>query len=225
MVVTGASRGIGAAIARRAAVAGYRLVLAARDEQRLGAVAADCATKVHCMAADLAAPGAGTALIDAALAACGRIDVLVNNAGIAPMQAVSAATPELLDAVYALNMRLLHETTWRAWPSLARHHGVILNISSLAASDPFPGFQLYGASKAWVNLYTRAIAAEGSASGIRAYALGLGAVSTELLYGLFPDFPPEQTLSTEAVAEFALRLLDPALAPASGETINLRAQV
>ncbi|HAZ61262.1 MAG TPA: ketoreductase [Gammaproteobacteria bacterium] len=224
-IVTGASRGIGRAIALALAGAGHHVFACARsrpifDEDVTGVAAG--VGLLEGIACDLAERGAGARLVGEVVARTGRIDVLVNNAGIAPAQAMTAATPEVLDAVYALNMRAVHEVTWRAWGSLTATRGVILNVSSLAARDPFPGFQLYGASKAWLELYTRALADEGRAAGIRAYALTLGAVETALLRGLFPDFPSQDALATDAVAAFALRLLDPACAPASGEAIVLR---
>ncbi len=224
-IVTGASRGIGRAIALALAGAGHRVFACARSRPIFDEGSAGVATgvgRVEGITCDLAERGAGVRLVEEVMARAGRIDVLVNNAGIAPAQAMTAATPAVLDAVYALNMRAVHEATWRAWEALTASRGVVLNVSSLAARDPFPGFQLYGASKAWLELYTRALADEGRAAGIRAYALTLGAVETALLRGLFPDFPAEAALATDAVAAFAVRLLDPACAPASGEAIVLR---
>jgi len=224
-IVTGASRGIGHAIARALARAGHHVLACARSQSALDALsqaAAAAGDRVDVLALDLAERGSGIRLVEHALERWGRIDVLVNNAGIAPSQPITSATPDLLEAVHALNVRPVHETTWRAWAALGASRGVILNVSSLAARDPFPGFQLYGASKAWLELYTRAIAAEGRATGIRAYALTLGAVDTALLRGIFPDFPAADLLTPEEVAALALRLIDPAFAPASGEAIVLR---
>jgi NAD(P)-dependent dehydrogenase (short-subunit alcohol dehydrogenase family) len=224
-VVTGASRGIGRAIALAFAAAGHRVLACARSQPELEALGREAGAtggRIEGLVLDLAERGAGVRLIEHALERAGRIDVLVNNAGIAPMQPITRATPELLEAVHALNVRAVHEATWRAWAALEASRGVVLNVSSLAARDPFPGFQLYGASKAWLELYTRALAAEGRSAGVRVYALSLGAVETPLLRGLFPDFPAERTLTAEAVAAFALKLLDPALAPASGEAILLQ---
>lgn len=224
-IVTGASRGIGRAIAHALAVAGHHVLACARSQTALDALRTEVnhtSGRVETLALDLASRGAGVRLVEHALEHSGRIDVLVNNAGIAPAQPITEATPDVLDAIHALNVRLVHETTWRAWGALVASRGVILNVSSLAARDPFPGFQLYGASKAWLELYTRAIAEEGRASGVRAYALTLGAVETPLLRGLFPDFPAADALAPGDVARLSLRLLDPAFAPASGEAIVLR---
>jgi NAD(P)-dependent dehydrogenase (short-subunit alcohol dehydrogenase family) len=224
-VVTGASRGVGRAITLALASAGHHVVACARRPEALEALAGEAAAqggRVETLALDLGVADAGVRLIDRALSLAGRLDVLVNNAGIAPCQPIADARPELLDDIYALNMRLVHETTWRAWPALIASQGVVLNISSLAARDPFPGFQLYGASKAWLELYTRAVAEEGRAAGVRVHALALGAVETDLLRGLFPDFPEARVLSPEEVAEAALRMIDRAFAPASGESLVLK---
>ena len=80
----------------------------------------------------------------------------------------------------------------------------IVNVSSLSAIDPFPGFSLYGASKAWVDLLTEALATEGKECGIRVCSVRPGAVETPLLRGLFPDFPSDQCVSPDAVAEIIL---------------------
>lgn len=220
-VITGASRGIGRAIALALAQHDHRLVLGARDASGLEALVRELPVASVAVPLDLREAAAGQKLIDTALERFGRIDVLVNNAGIAPRQHMHEASLAILDDLHAVNIRAVHATCLAAWFSLGASQGVIINISSLAAFDPFPGFQLYGASKAWVNLYTQALAAEGSPLGIRAYSLALGAVATDLLHGLFPDFPAAATLAPTEVAAAVVALLNPALAPASGQTIKL----
>ena len=76
--------------------------------------------------------------------------------------------------------------------------------SSMSAIDPFPGFSLYGASKAWMDLLTQSLAAEGEPHGIRICSIRPGAVETPLLRGLFPDFPADQCVPPEAIAETVL---------------------
>ena len=90
----------------------------------------------------------------------------------------------------------------------AQSGGTIVNISSLAAVDPFPGFSLYGASKAWVELFTRATADEGRGIGIRAFAVRLGAVDTPLLRGLFPEFPARKRAVPRGCRGIHLRVDD-----------------
>ena len=82
--------------------------------------------------------------------------------------------------------------------------GTIVNISSLSAVDPFPGFSLYGASKAWMDLMTLALAAEGEEHKVRVCSIRPGAVETPLLRGLFPDFPADQCVSPQQVAKMVL---------------------
>ena len=82
--------------------------------------------------------------------------------------------------------------------------GTIINISSMSAVDPFVGFSTYGASKAWLDLLTHSLAQEGKDLNIRVCSIRPGAVDTPLLRGLFPDFPPEQCVTPEAVADIVL---------------------
>ncbi len=227
-IVTGGSSGVGLATAKRLAAAGFCLVLCGRRAELLTAArsAVEAAGCSECLTLqlDLAEAKAGTELVDAALTRFSRVDVLVNNAGFAPNSSLESFDESSFDQALAVNCRAVYATTRAAWPVLLRQReGLIVNISSLAAVDPFPGFAVYGACKAWVNLFTKAIAAEGRSHGIRAYAVMLGAVETPMLRGLFPDFPAEQTLMPDEVAEAIMRLLDPDQAPTSGETIVLRA--
>ena len=103
-----------------------------------------------------------------------------------------------------------------------QHSGVIVNVSSLAAADPFPGFSVYGGCKAWVETFTRAIAAEGREFGLRAFSVRPGAVETPMLRGVFPDFPRDQTLAPEDVAELIFSLTLPGLQYSSGEAIVIK---
>ena len=100
--------------------------------------------------------------------------------------------------------------------------GVIVNISSVASVDPFPGFSIYGACKAWVNLFTKALAAEGKPLGIRAYAIAPGAVETSMLRSAFPDFPADHTLRPDDIAAAIEAVCDDRLAHSSGQTIFVR---
>lgn len=134
--------------------------------------------------------------------AWGRIDVLVNNAATAPLAAFPETSPSDLESVLRTNIQGPWFLTQAIWRDMARHGGgTIVNVSSLAAVDPFPGFSLYGASKGWMETWTLALANEGAAVGIRVVGIRPGAVETDLLRGLFPDFPPDQCVTPEQVAE------------------------
>jgi NAD(P)-dependent dehydrogenase (short-subunit alcohol dehydrogenase family) len=225
-LITGGSRGIGLATALRLGRAGYRVFITARRRQGLEdavrqvrEVGAECDALVADVGDDAQARG----MIAEAHAAAGRLDVLVNNAGVAPLAPLEQMTASAFDEVMRVNVAGVFHATQAAWPIFrGQQGGVVVSVSSLAAIDPFPGFAVYGASKAWVNLFTRAIAAEGKPHGIRAYAVAPGAVETTMLRARFPTFPAEQTLAPDDVAGVIETLCDPRLAPASGETVYVR---
>ncbi|REJ68177.1 MAG: SDR family NAD(P)-dependent oxidoreductase [Planctomycetota bacterium] len=225
-VVTGGSSGIGLATARRFAADGYALVICGRDEQRLAAAAGELRAgdaAVVTLAVDLAERDAGGRLIDFAVDEFDRVDVLVNNAGIAPLSAAHAMSDEDFESLMATNVRGVFATTKAVWPVMRRQGGgAIVNISSLSARDPFAGLGVYGASKAWVELFTKATAAEGREHAIRVFGVAPGAVDTPLLERLFPDIPAEARLQPEAVAELIYRLADQRLADATGQTVVIR---
>jgi NAD(P)-dependent dehydrogenase (short-subunit alcohol dehydrogenase family) len=103
----------------------------------------------------------------------------------------------------------------------AQGGGTIINLSSLASFDPFPGLSVYGACKAWVNLFTRGIANEGRPHNIRAFSVALGAVETRLLRGLFQDYPADKTLTPEEVADLVFTLTSPTFRHSSGQTLQV----
>jgi NAD(P)-dependent dehydrogenase (short-subunit alcohol dehydrogenase family) len=231
IVISGGSSGIGLAIASRFAVGGYRVALIGRTESHLDTAAREVreATGSHDdvlpVLGDLAAPSLAAECIAKVREAYGRIDVLVNAAGHAANAAFEAITLDEFEQTYAVNMRAMFRLTQEAWSIMKQQRmGVVINISSLAALSPFPGFTAYGASKAWVDLFTKAIANEGQGFGIRAFAIRPGAVETPMLRGLFPDFPADQTVAPEEVAEVAWAMVGEAFRFSSGQAINVTRQ-
>lgn len=225
-LVTGGSRGVGRATSVALARAGYSVVACGRDEQALAKTSAELEAAGGDFATVLADVGRREEverLVRFAVDRFGRIDVLVNNAGAAPRAPIDQISPAEFDAAVAVNIGAVFHATRCAWPVMRAHGGgTIVNISSLASVDPFPGFQVYGATKAWVNLFTKAVADEGRAVGIRAFALALGAVETQMLRGLFPEFPADQALEASDVADLVVQLTSNALRYASGTTIAFR---
>ncbi len=225
-VITGGSSGIGLATASRFLDDGYRVVLCGRDSQRIAAASASLRVgedRLTSLTLDIGDEGAGQQLIDHAVGIFGRLDVLVNNAGTAPLAAAHQMTPADFEATLATNIRGVFATTQAAWPHFrSQGGGAIVNISSLSATDPFPGLGVYGASKAWVELFTKVTAEEGREHKIRVFAVAPGAVDTPLLQSLFPDIPQDVRLSATEVAEIIFRLTDDAMVPASGQTIAVR---
>jgi NAD(P)-dependent dehydrogenase (short-subunit alcohol dehydrogenase family) len=226
IVITGGSSGIGLATALRFARRGNTLLLAGRRQTELDAAAAAVRAKgadVAPVRVDLASPNGPTELLDAIRTYGGRVDVLVNNAGAAPYGPIECMTDEAFELGVAVNVRAVFALTRGVWPLMrAQGGGIIVNVSSLSATDPFPGLGVYGASKAWVNLFTHAAAAEGKPHNIRVYAVAPGAVETPLLRGLFAEFPADQTLPPDAIAAVIESLCTPAFAHSSGQTIVVR---
>lgn len=225
-VVTGGSRGIGRAVAVAMAQAGYAVVTCGRDSSALARVSEELESigvPIATVVADLAESGEVEKLIHFVVDRFGRIDLLVNNAGAAPRASIDEMTSSDFDRAVAVNIGATFHATRSAWPVMRRQgSGTIINISSMASVDPFPGLQVYGACKAWVNLFTKAISDEGRPLGIRAFALALGTVETQMLRSLFPEYPPEQTLEPAEVAETVLALAGDSFHYASGSTIFYR---
>ena len=175
-LVTGASGGIGLALARRLAAGGFDLVLTARSAGKLAELAIELSTRhgarVHVIARDLALPEAPAA-IAAELAAEGMaVDVLVNNAGYGTYGPFAESDLGAELGMLQLNIvALTHLTGLFLPPMLARRRGRILNVASTAAFQPGPLMAVYYASKAYVLSFSEAIAEELRGSGVTVTAL------------------------------------------------------
>jgi 3-oxoacyl-[acyl-carrier protein] reductase len=185
-VVTGASRGIGRAIAVRFAGEGARLVLNGRDAAALEATAAACAAAgagaaplVH--AGDLADAAVPTALRDAALAAFGRVDVLVNDAAITGEGLLAECDDDELQRLLATNIGgLVRLTRAVLKPMIRQRAGTIINVSSVMARRPGRGNVVYAGTKGFVESFTRALAVEVGRKQIRVVAVAPGVIETDM---------------------------------------------
>lgn len=226
VVVTGGGRGIGRAACRRFAAAGAVCVAASRNVEELAETKRLIESEggqCHVQPTDVVKAEDAQTLIDVAADKFGRIDVIVNAAGVAPMVPVEELDAKVFDTILAVNVRGIFNVCRAAWPVLKRQGGgVFINVSSIAATSPFPGLEAYGASKAWVNAWTSSIAASGRPLGIRAYAIGPGAVNTRMLRDIFPDYPEDQMLSPEEVADTIFTLADEPLRFATGQVVYIR---
>jgi len=226
VVVTGGGRGIGRAICEQFAAAGAQVVAAARSTDELEETKSAIhlgGGHCHIETMDVANPSQVRRLIECVAERFGHISVLVNNAGVAPLATTEVMSEQQFETLLAVNIRAVFETSRLVWPIMkARRDGVIVNLSSIASVDPFPGLGIYGASKAWVNVFTRSLAEEGRSLGIRVFAVAPGAVETHMLRSAFPDFPGDQTLSPGNVAEMVYTLCLPQCRYASGQTIFVR---
>ncbi len=227
-IVTGASRGIGLAIARRLGRVGCRVVLTARDAAALEPAADELRRAgVACEAVrgDVAVEAEVRCVVARAVEVFGAVDILVNNAGVAPLCAVEQMDDALFQRTLDTNVVGVFRFVRAVWPVMRRSGGgVIVNISSRASQDPYRGFAVYGACKAWVNLFTQALADEGREVGIRVFAVAPGGVETRMLRDLFPDVPAEQILQPDEVAAVVEQVCRPEMACASGQTIFVKKQ-
>jgi short-subunit dehydrogenase len=182
-VVTGASSGIGAEIARRLAARQARLLLTGRDAGRLRTVAGSldpAAPAAELVAADLADPAG----IGAVVAAIGDrpVDLLVNNAGLGTYGSHADLDPRAEAGVIAVNSAALVALTRAVLPGmLQRRRGFVLNTASTIAFQPAPGQATYGASKAFVLSYSEALAGELRGTGVRVAAICSGPTDTAFL--------------------------------------------
>jgi short-subunit dehydrogenase len=184
VLVTGASSGIGRELARRFAEDGSRLVLVARRQERLRALALDLeakhGTESILWAADLTEGGSRRELFHDLSSRGVGVDVLVNNAGFGFHGRVAETEREVQLAMVELNVAALTELTRLFLPGMvARRRGGILNLASTAAFQPGPELAVYYATKAYVLSFTEALAEELRGSGVVATCLAPGPTGTE----------------------------------------------
>ena len=224
-VVTGASRGIGAATATAVAAAGAHVVLAARDQQGLDAVAGrikDAGGQATPLPTDVSDEFAVERLF-AEAAGMGRLSALVCAAGVLTPALFAETTPAMWRDTLEVNLTGTFLCCRAAFTAMIRSgEGRMVNIASLSgvyATEKFPGLAAYNVSKYGVIGLTEAIAVEGKEHGISAICLSPGAVDTEMLRRANPALRPG--LTPDDVAELIVALLDSPLAPASGANIPL----
>jgi len=210
-LVTGASSGIGEDLARALARRGSDLVLVARREERLRALAdeltASAGVRVEVLPVDLAEPQAGSRLHELV---GGPVDTVVNAAGFGSFGAVVDTDPELLAGMIDTDVRALVDITRAFLPDLiAARGGAIVNVASTASFQPVPGQAVYAASKAFVRSFTEAVWWEARPHGVKVTALCPGVTRTEFFDVVGRELSgggPMQTV--EQVTATALRALD-----------------
>jgi short-subunit dehydrogenase len=179
-VVTGASKGIGAEIARELSRRGHELVLVARSADQLESVARGLDGTAHVVPADLSDSAARAGLLGEIESRGLTPQVLVNNAGFSTMGPVHRSDPELEQSMLELDVVALADLCARFLPGMVeRGSGAVLNVASTAAFQPLPGQAGYGGAKAFVLSYTRSLAAELKGTGVTATVLCPGPVQTD----------------------------------------------
>ncbi len=214
-LVTGASSGIGAVFARKLAARGYDLLLVARDADRLAAVAADLAAlgaTATPVPADLGTE-AGIAAAEAAIAAAGRLDLLVNNAGFGTTGSFHEAPLARQDGMLQLHVIAVNRVTHAALQRMTpRRSGGIITVASVASFANSSGNVNYCATKAYQRSFCEGLAIECAPLGIRVQALCPGFTRTEFHQRMAFDqrgrAPEWMWMDADAVVETSLRQLE-----------------
>ena len=211
-LITGASAGIGSALARVFAANGHELVLVARREGRLNALADEIAAKGHTrpivLAADIGRSDAAASLAAELARRDVEPDIVVNNAGFGLAGVAASLDRAEQLAMIDLNVRALTELSLAFIEPLARRRGGILNVASVASFLPGPGMAVYYATKAYVLSFGQALHYELKPRGVRVTTLCPGPVPTEFQAraGVTTDtYPALLTVSAERVAEIGYR--------------------
>lgn len=182
VLITGASSGIGAAAAKYLASLGATLALTARNADNLKAVVADCKCVVDPLViiADVTLEPDASRIINETVAKFGRIDVLINSAGVIEKGSIENTSVEQYDRVMNSNVRSVYQLTILAVPHLAASKGNIVNVSSVTGIRSFPGVLAYNVSKSAVDQFTRCTALELASKGIRVNSINPGVIVTDL---------------------------------------------
>jgi short-subunit dehydrogenase len=214
VVATGASRGIGAAIARHMAKEGVRLVVCGRNKTALAEVKAslglkqsDCAAVV----ADLSRAAGMKKIVSTAYKKFGKVDIFINNAGVGVRKDIVLTEEKEYDLIFDTNLKAIFFSFKELIPRMKKHGGGhIINISSMVGKQGTPGMAVYCASKGAVNLLSESVAGEVRNDNIKISVLAPGSTDTGFIFHLSDDLKPspknKRRMTADDVAEAAVHL-------------------
>jgi short-subunit dehydrogenase len=216
VIVTGASSGIGAALARRLAAEGAHVVLAARSEDKLNALGADLGEKALVVPTDMADPAQVERLIRRTLERFGGVDILVNNAGFGLYGLLEETNWEHVRHMWEVNFFGAVQCTLAALPHLKERRGIVINVSSVAGKIPLPYMAAYCASKSALNAFSDGLRMELKRSGVQVITVCPGRVRTNFHQAAYRDGknlpgpfnrPDPSGISAERVVRATLRAM------------------
>jgi len=180
-LITGGTSGIGEAAVRAFVAAGWRVIATGRRKERLDALVAELgADKVHPAVFDVRDEAARDEALDALPAEFGAIDLLINNAGLALGTApAQSASLDQWKTMIDTNVTALVSLTRKLLPALVEREGAIINISSVAATYPYTGGNVYGGTKAFVHQFSLGLRSDLAGTGVRVTSIEPGMVETE----------------------------------------------
>ena len=207
-LVTGAGSGIGAAICHSLSASGYSLVLCGRREQPLTELASQLSTPTLTLTCDVREEAQIQNCVTKAVEKFGRLDVLVNNAGIFQPTPIDETPAQLWDGILSSNLRSAFLMSQAAWPHLKESQGQIMNISSISATMGFAGGAAYCASKFGMNGLTAVLAVEGKPFGIRAFAVCPAQVATPIWEARADEDQLQKMMTAEQIADLVAYLIN-----------------
>jgi NAD(P)-dependent dehydrogenase (short-subunit alcohol dehydrogenase family) len=235
VIVTGAGSGIGRAAARAFAAADAGVLAVGRRADALDKTAAEAPDRISTLSIDLCAAGAPQTVVAAAVERWGRIDALVNNAGIFDLMPLTDLSAQRIDALFAVNVTAPSLLAQAALPHLRATQGAIVNVSSTFGHRPLAGAAHYAAAKAAIEQLTRSWALELAPDQIRVNAVAPGPTESEALAAAgLPAELVDQVKAEEAarvplgrrgapeeVAQWLLHFADPATTWLTGQVLTV----
>jgi len=203
-LVTGASRGIGKAIAMQLAEDGYDIALVGRDEAALKQAVEDLPANVRKFAirADLEKIEAAAEIVKKTVEYFGGLDLLVNCAGLSHKGSFTTVSPEQWDKIFAVNARAPFFVCQEALPYLKESaKPMVINIASVVGFKGYQDQSVYASSKHALTGFTKVFAKEVQPLGIRVHLISPGGVATEMVKKMRPDIKPDELIQTEEIAE------------------------
>lgn len=211
-LVTGATRGIGKAIALQLAEDGYDLALVGRDGEALSQVCTEACSRAADIdgkeirtlpiTADLAETESCSSIVEKTVAGLGGLDLLVNCAGLSHKGSFTTVSPEMWDHIFAVNAKAPFFICQAALPYLKESSKpMVINIASVVGFKGYMDQSVYASSKHALTGFTKVFAKEVQPFGIRVHLISPGGVATEMVKKMRPDIAPDELIQTYEIAE------------------------